>query len=113
MAVTDLSTEDAVLDSTILQQFVAMGSEQATQQLAMLQGELDKVFDVPHQPAPTTPVHARRGQSGTVRAAAGGAGADWEENQRRSAKRVFGPPAQGFRNEGFSATSVFDPMLLR
>ena len=35
--------------------FIAMGAAQAKQQLSALQGELSKVFEVPHQPALATP----------------------------------------------------------
>ena len=90
VAVMLLSTTDA-------EPFVAMAAEQARQQFAILQSELNKVFDVPHQPTPATPVHVPGEQWGKGHPAAGRGEAEWEAEQRKSATCAHGrvPSARG------------------
>ena len=52
------------------------------------------MFEVPHQPAPATPVHVPNGQS------------------RDLANRAYGLHALGARNEGFPDASIFDLAVL-
>ena len=81
------------------------------QQFAILLGELNKAFVVPSQPAPVSPMHVPKGQSGKEQSTSKG-DQKWVEEQRESADRVYGRPAPGERNEGFQASSsVFDPLL--
>ena len=50
-------------DATIRQQIVAMGAEQAMQQIASYFREFINRFEVQYQPAPVTPVHVPKEQS--------------------------------------------------
>ena len=65
--------------AALTQQYVAMGAEQAMQQLSALEGELSKRFEEPHQLAPVTP----RGRA--QRAISCGRGGRWV---RREAEEV-------------------------
>ena len=69
------------LDSSIYAAVRGNGSRPARQQFAILQGEVNKVFDVPHQTATATSVHVLGTQSGKEQSAAGGEG---EDKRRRS-----------------------------
>ena len=44
-------------DAAIFQQFLAMGTEQAMQQISAMYREFSKSFEAQHQTAPITPVH--------------------------------------------------------
>ena len=65
---------------------------------------------IENSPAPSTPVHVPKGQSEKEQSTA--REDEGDEEQRKSANRVYGPPAPGGRSEGFPATSIFDPTLL-
>ena len=84
-------------DASFVQQFVAIGAEQAVQQA--LRGESSKRFEVPDQSAPVTLVP--RGPSGKEQSTAGKE-EEWDEEQRMSANRVFWAPAlvERMRNGG-------------
>ena len=65
-------------DSAILEHFKAI-----------IQGELDRVFDVQHQPSPATPAHqGPGGQQGKELSLEEGAG-DWDKEQRKRAHREY------------------------
>ena len=72
------------LDSAILQQSVAMGAEQVRQQFAILQKELNKVFEVPNQPPPVTLVHVPKGHNREKKQSAAEGDEEWDEEQRKS-----------------------------
>ena len=82
-AVAASQNNGCCIGPAFLQQFVAIGAEQARQQSAILQCEPNNKVFVPKQPAPAMPVHVPGEQLGREQSVAVGEGEDWEEEQRR------------------------------
>ena len=56
-------SNECCFDATIRQQIVAMGAQQAMQQIASYVREFINSFEVQYEPAPVTPVHVPKEQS--------------------------------------------------
>ena len=69
-------------DATISQQFLAMGTEQAVQQISAMYRQFSKSFETQRQTAPVTPVHVSQRKIGDE------GGEENEEEQRKSASGV-------------------------
>ena len=93
LQVGDESRGSCASQSCMVEHFITMGAAQARQQLAFVQGEVNRVYGGQHQPAPATPVHVREeGEGGDE---------NEEEQRRRAASQQMCQPAQERRNEGF------------
>ena len=89
------------VDAVILQQLVSLGKEHVN---SRCQPSMGNPLNISASAA-TSHSGAPNGQST--------AEDFWEEEHKKPAKRVYGPPAPGRRNQGIPAAFIFDLALLK